>query len=186
MSRSLRSVLAGLALCWLAVMYGVGELPRHGHFNDARNDGGVFDLPPEAVMKLELVHSGRRFEARRKGAEWEFQPPPRTPLQLQGQIEAALRYLRVSPPVRSLGHPVPTDPVLAASGLVPAKAALVITTGTGKPRRFSLGGVAPDGILRYLRDDDSGELHLVSGFVANVWDDVAKAWKSVPPQAYKR
>jgi hypothetical protein len=186
MMRRLRSALALSALGWLAVMYAVGELPRHGHFNAARDEGGVLTFPPPAVQKMVMNYAGERFEATREGTGWRFRPAPRSTERLTRQIDAALRYLHVSPPVRRLGYPAKADPVLAASGLSPPVGSLVITSGSGERHRFSLGGAAPDRILRYLRDDDSGELYLMSGFVAGAWDEVAKAWKSGPRQAYKR
>ena len=182
----LRSALAGLALGWLGLMYTVGELPRHGHFNAAREEGGVLRYPPEAVQSIALDHAGSHFEAMRVGNGWRFTPVPHAPETLARQIESALRYLHVSPPVRRLGRAGQADSTLAAAGLAPPVGVLVITAGPGQRRAFALGGTAPDGILRYLRGEDSGERYLVSGFVAGAWDDVAKAWKSGPRQAYKR
>lgn len=187
MKGSLRSALALLALGWLVFMYLAGELPRHGHFNAARIDGGVLEFAPEQVQKITLDAGGVRYEAKRAAAAaWRFTPVPTAPLRLADRLDAALRYLHVSPPVRSLGFPAQTDPVLDASGLAHPTAVLVVTSDNSRQQRFSLGETAPDGILRYLRADDSGELYLVSGFVAGAWDELAKAWKSGPRRAYKR
>lgn len=178
--------VALFALAWLGVMYVVGELPRHRHFHRATQDGGLLASSPAEIRRLVLHTGAISLRALREGTVWRFEPAPVDPLATTGDLTRALQFLKVSPPVRALGLRKSNDPSLAEAALLAPALVLRIDTGSEPGQELAWGGTAPDGILRYVRDANSGEVFLVSGFVAAAWEDLARTWKSGASGGYNK
>lgn len=178
--------VALLALAWLGVMYVVGELPRHRHFHRATQDGGLLASSPAEVRQLVVQAGASALLALREGDAWRFEPAPADPFATTAALDRALQFLKVSPPVRALGAREPDDPLMAEAALLAPSLILRIDVGTEPVQELAWGGTAPDGILRYVRDAGSGEVFLVSGFVAAAWEDLARTWQSGASEGYNK
>jgi hypothetical protein len=155
--------IGGLAL------HGERPVPGLARFETA---GLMRDVPTERVRAVKVTTSaGTRHFRRSPGGRWRAEGidgPDRS-----GQIEEALKFLRVTRPERvvtaaELGAHVPAE-----LGLDPPAVAVAVQIDGQPTFTVEFGSRNPLGVARYARVAGRPEIALVPRHVAEAWDLVA-------------
>jgi hypothetical protein len=165
-----RVMIALAAVAYFSLMIATGRLATYGNFNSAELSGLVRE-EATAITAIDLMRAGQTRHLRRHGGKWLAETAGELPVRAAQRLERALRFMHTARPVRTL--PASEDDDFATMGLTPAQLSVSLGNEVGLVLAFELGGLNPDGILRYLRVSGAAEVYLMSGFVGAEWDAVA-------------
>lgn len=172
--RSLRVLLAAIALLYLGAMCLTGARPGREQFV-AFEAAGVMRAAPEEVRRVEIRRAGRSWRIDRDGAVWTCDARPLSAA-AAGHLTLATKFLHTARPVRELAGVEPHD---AAFGLQRPALDVTVTRDDGSALVLAFGGPTPDGGLQYMRLDQgpggSPTVYLMSGFVGAEWLAVAES-----------
>ena len=169
LSRLAWPIAAAVALAFLVGLALHGERPEAGLA--AFKPGGLLTaFAPEEAREVEIVSDGKTWRFRRDDGQWSpIVAPQPVPADVGNRLDAALRLLRNSAPLRMLssdeaGAAERADYALGADAL------RVAVRGPGDTSfviRF--GAVNPLGMARYTRIDGVEGIPLLATYVADAW-----------------
>lgn len=148
--------MAALAVAFWWVRWGPGA-------QGEAEEGGVVAAPWQVAasevvaLRVELPEEGKAVEVRRQGDAWEVTHPERGPADAF-RVSLALSWLEAA---QVQGEIEPTTE-MAAYGLEPPRAQVVVGLRDGDLLRLEIGRQAPTGGLTYVRMPGQGQLYLVS------------------------
>jgi len=167
----LHSLLAALALLYLAAMVVSGAMPVQRQF-ERFEAKGVLKLPPDGITRVELSRGTQRVTLLRTG-ETQWATPDGVNIGAAGRrVSTAVQIMHNSGPVREIeaAELAGSDP--APFGLDPPRLSVKLYGGDGEPvftARF--GEFNPEGYLQYMRIDGNPRLYLMSRFVGGEWSE---------------
>ena len=167
----LHSVLAALALLYLAAMVVSGAMPVQRQL--VRFEAkGVLKLPPDGITRVELSRGTLSVTLHRTG-ETEWATPDGANIGTAGRrVSKAVQIMHNSGPVREIEAAELSGSDTAPFGLDPPRLSVTLYGGGGEPvltARF--GDFNPDGYLQYMRIDGDPRLYLMSRFVGGEWSE---------------
>ncbi|MSR13859.1 MAG: DUF4340 domain-containing protein [Gammaproteobacteria bacterium] len=165
-----RWFFATVAIGYLALMFSTGRLGSHGHFNQA-DTTGILREPPAAVTSLDLIRAARTVHLVKRAGIWQRDDGTEYHTHTLEHVASALGFMHTARPVRELEELDAKRTI--EYGLEPPRLTVQLGNEVGVLLRFELGGVNPDGILRYLRVPGAGGVYLMSGFVGEAWEHLA-------------
>jgi Domain of unknown function (DUF4340) len=168
-ARFWRWTVAAAALGYLLAMVATGRLDSHGHFNVA-DQTGLLREPSAAVTLIDFMRGERVIHLVKRAGSWQRDDGTDYHAHLLEHLVQAIGLMHTARPVREL--PQIDAAKLADYGLQPPRLTVRLRNDVGVLLEFELGGVNPDGILRYLRV--GGSAYLVSGFVGEAWEHLAE------------
>lgn len=177
--RTLRPLLATLALVYLVAMVVSGAMPVQRQL--VRFEAkGVLGVPPERVARVELSRGGQRLALHRRGAD-EWATTDGADIGAAGhRVSTAVRMMRNSAPVREIeaadlagidAAPLGLDPPQLSARLYDEAGQLVLAA------RF--GARNPEEYLQYMRVEGDARLYLMSRFIGEEWSQAMTAAASV-------
>ncbi len=175
-NRSLWTAAAALlAVAFLAVMVVTGALPRQRQLVKFEAKG-VMQLAPERISTVAL-RSGERGAVFVRIPDGGWARDGGAPLDpaVAKRLSLAVQFMNTSEPVREM-EPAEyqgTDP--HEFGLDRPQLSIALFEGTRPILAAHFGGRNPDGYLQYVTVEGRRELFLLSRFVGEEWDAVAKA-----------
>lgn len=173
MGRAVKSwLVAAAAIGYLCVMFLAGELPRHGHYHQSSGPQGLLAATPDTVRTVTLETPAVAVRLLRRASGWEHASGIPLTREAVAALEEALRYTHAAPPVRELAD-TDDEAGLRSMGLLPPKLSIALEAAQGSLLVFSLGARNTDGVLRYARRGDGGDVLLLSGFLGDAWYGLA-------------
>lgn len=175
-NRSLWTAAAALlAVAFLAVMVVTGALPRQRQLVKFEAKG-VMQLAPERISTVAL-RSGEHSAVFVRIPDGGWARDGGAPLDpaVAKRLSLAVQFMNTSEPVREM-EPAEyqgTDP--REFGLDRPQLSIALFEGTRPILAAHFGGRNPDGYLQYVTVEGRRELFLLSRFVGEEWDAVAKA-----------
>jgi hypothetical protein len=169
------AVAATLALAFLTVMVVTGALPRQGQFIKFEAKG-VMQLAPERISVVAL-HAGERNAVFVRTPDGGWARDGGAPLEpaIAKRLSLAVQFMNTSGPVREM-QPSEyqwTNP--HEYGLDHPQLSVALFEGARPVLAAHFGGRNSDGYLQYVSVEGRHELFLLSRFVGEEWDAVAKA-----------
>ena len=164
-----------LAVAFLAVMVVTGALPRQRQFVKFEAKG-VMQFAPERISAVAL-HSGERGAVFLRTPDGGWARDGGAPLDpaVAKRLSLAVQFMNTSGPVRVM------EPAEFGStnphefGLDHPQLSIALFADTRPVLAAHFGGPNPDGFLQYVTVEGLRELFLLSRFVGEEWDAVAKA-----------
>jgi hypothetical protein len=133
-------------------------------------NGPMRQIAPADIVALRVVSGAQQQRFERAASGWRVADAgaPADAATVNA-IEAGLRLLHNSPPERSF------DAATPEFGLDPAALQVRVQTADGQVFEAEFGAANPIGLARYSRVRSAGatSLHLMSGYVAEAWEQVA-------------
>ena len=166
---------AFLALAFLAVMVVTGALPRSRQLVKFEAKG-VMQLPPERISAVAL-RSGERGAVFLRTPDGGWARDSGAPLDpgVAKHSSLAVQFMNTSEPVRVM-EPAEFEATNPHEfGLDRPQFSVALFADTRPVLAAHFGGRNPDGYLQYVTVDGRRELFLLSRFVGEEWDAVAKA-----------
>jgi len=166
---------AVLALAFLTVMVMAGALPRQRHFVKFEAKG-VMQLAPERISAVAL-HAGEHGAVFLRTPDGGWARDGGAPLDqaLAKRLSLAVQFMNTSGPVRVM-EPAETQGISPHEfGLDRPQLSIALFEGQHPVLASHFGGRNPDGYLQYVSVDGRPELFLLSRFVGEEWEAVAKA-----------
>jgi hypothetical protein len=175
-TRSLVTAAAAfLALAFLAVMVVTGALPRQRQFVKFEAKG-VMQLAPEQISTVAL-HSGDRGAVfvRTPDGGWARDGGAQLDPAIAKRLSLAVQFMNTSGPVREMQPSEYQGTNLLEFGLDHPQLSIALFEGPRPVLAAHFGGRNPDGYLQYVKVEGRSELFLLSRFVGEEWNAVAKA-----------
>lgn len=168
------AVAATLALAFLTVMLVTGALPRQRQFIKFEAKG-VMQLAPERISVVAL-HAGERNAVFVRTPDGGWARDGGAPLDpaIAKRLSLAVQFMNTSGPVRLIPWSS-AGSNLQQFGLTQPQVSISLFDGGRQVLAAHFGGLNPDGYLQYVAVDGRSELFLLSRFVGEEWDAVAKA-----------
>ena len=167
--RHLWSLLAAVAVLLLLALAFYSPDRQKGLVEHVAN-GPMRHIAPADIVTLRLVSGARQQRFERVASGWRMADGGAlADAGTVNVIEAGLRLLHNSPPERSF------DAATPEFGLDPAALQVRVQTADGQVFEAEFGTANPIGLARYTRVRSAGvsSLHLMPGYVAEAWEQVA-------------
>jgi hypothetical protein len=166
---------AVLAVAFLVVMVVVGALPQQRQLVKFEAKG-IMQLPPERISRVAL-RAGERSAVFTRTSDGGWARDDGAPLDpaIAKRLSLAVQFMNTSGPVRVL-EPAEfqgTNPY--EFGLDHPQLSIALFEGSRPAIAAHFGGRNPDDYLQYVAVEGRRELFLLSRFVGQEWDAVAKA-----------
>ena len=173
--RTWTAAAAALALAFLVLMVVTGALPRSRQFVKFEAKG-VMQIAPERISAVAL-HSGEHGAVFLRTPDGGWARDAGAPLDpaVAKRLSLAVQYMNTSEPVRVM-QPAEfqgTNP--HEYGLDHPQLSIALFADNRPILAAHFGGRNADGYLQYVTVDGRRELFLLSRFVGEEWDAVAKA-----------
>jgi len=174
--RVVTPVLVLLALALLVAMAVGGGVP--GLRGYARFEAsGLMREALERIDRVELAREGHRWVfARDAAGGWVAADGERAPIapDLAAHLEAAIRFLRVSAPIRVM-HPEEYRGALPEEfGLEPPRYTVAVFSRGAAAFSAAFGNLNPMQTAQYVRVEGRGELYLMPRHVGREWEAVVE------------
>jgi hypothetical protein len=166
---------AGIALAYLVVMVVTGALPQRRNLVKLEAHG-VLELAPESITRVTVTADGTPAVFVREAKGW-VRESTATALEprLARTLDRAVKFMRAANPVRVFKPEDIADTGPAEFGLDRPRLSIKLENASGVVLEADFGNDSTDGLLRYMRLRDRGDLYLMSGFVGKEWETVAEA-----------
>jgi hypothetical protein len=168
-------VAAGGALVYLVIMLLTGALPERRHLVTFEPHG-VLQLEPEDITRVTVTEHGTSAVFVRQAHGWSrknstaaIQAP------LTTTLDQAVKFMHTATPVRVFKPEDMADTDMALYGLERPRLSITLENARGVVLVADFGNRSNDGLLRYMRLRDRGEVYMMSGFVGQAWERVATA-----------
>jgi hypothetical protein len=192
LTRSLRGYLlpaaAVLMVAFIGVLAFTGKPPS---WKDANfKSEGIVASPPSSIVRIELTQGKDRSVFHRIDAtSWAFDQstPTRLPDELASHLEAALRFMHVSAPTRTIDPAEYQGSSFADFGLDPPAYVVSLVAADHSTIVANFGKLNPSGTSQYVRLLGQPTLYLLSRYVGAEWQlaaDMAK--RLLPPNTGSR
>ena len=164
--------VAALALTFIAVLAFHGKRPEPGL---ARFEPGglLVGWPAAEMASVEITAGGQHRSFERVPRGWRPEAGGEAPPDLTERIERGLQLLHDSKPERIFRRDELAGGALEEFGLTPPRLSVTARTGSGRSITVHFGGPNPLGLARYAQVQGEAEVALLSGFVAEAWEQVA-------------
>lgn len=163
-------VLVAAAAALLLLMLALHSPDRQKGLAEYQAAGPMRHIATADIVALRIVAGEQQWRFERRAAGWQIVEGRALPnAATTSAIETGLRLLHNTPPERGFDTESPdfelTPPALRVS---------LATTG-GATFEAEFGGTNPMGLARYVRIREHGQsaLHLMPGYVAESWEQVA-------------
>jgi hypothetical protein len=168
-------VAAGCALAYLVVMLLTGALPERRHLVKFEPHG-VLQLEPEDITRVTVTEHGTSAVFVRQANGWGRENNT-TAIQapLIKTLDRAVKFMHTANPVRVFKPEDMADTGMALYGLDHPHLSITLENVHGVVLVADFGHRSNDGLLRYMRLRDRGEVYMMSGFVDQEWERVATA-----------
>lgn len=170
LQRLLYPAISAIALGYLAAMVLVGAAPVQQQL--VRFEAkGVLRLLPEAVRRVEIDHAGTTTTLVRRGEKaWATGSGTVLDPSTSAQLDTAVNVLHRSGPVREIEAQDLAGVDTGPFGLdAPVLAVSVFGDSETPVLTARFGNLNPEGILQYMRLQDSERVYLMSRFVSTEW-----------------
>jgi len=169
------AVAALLAVVFLVVMVVTGALPRSRQFVKFEAKG-VMQLAPERISAVAL-QSGDRGAVFTRTPDGGWARDGGAPLEpaVAKRLSLAVQFMNTSGPVRVMEPAELQGTNSHEFGLDHPQVSIALFENARPVIAAHFGGRNPDGYLQYVRVEGRRELFLMSRFVGEEWDAVAKA-----------
>lgn len=173
-----------IIVAFLGILAFTGKPPgtKVGHYESH----GIVDVPPAAVVRIELSEGRDSWAFRRVSARsWAFDQSGSTKLpdELSSRLEAALRFMHVSSPARTLEGAGDAGASLAGFKLDPPGHVVTLTTADRASVTADFGTLNPTGTSQYVRLVGQPTLYLLPRHVGGEWQLAADMAKRLSLQA---
>jgi len=176
MNRNLwTAVSAALAVGFLVLMVVVGALPEQRQFVKFEAKG-VMQLDPERISTVALS-AGQRSAVfmRTPDGGWARDNGTQLDPVVAKRLSMAVQFMNTSGPVRVLEPAEYQGTNPREFGLDNPQLSIALFEGSSPVIAAHFGGRNPDDYLQYMTVDGRRELFLLSRFVGQEWEAVAKA-----------
>ena len=169
------AVAASLAIAFLTLMVVTGALPRQRQLVKFEAKG-VMRLAPERIstVALQSRDHGGVFVRTPDGGWARDGGAPLDPV-IAKRLSMAVQFMNTSGPVREMQPAEYRGSGLREFGLDHPQISIALFEGTQPVLAAHFGGRNPDGYLQYVTVDGRPQLFLLSRFVGEEWDAVARA-----------
>jgi hypothetical protein len=136
--------------------------------------GPMRHIPTANIAAMQIAAGGRQWRLERDADGWRIAAGgARLDAATGGAIEAGLRLMHNTSPERGFEVESPDF------GLHPPALRIVMATRSGAGFEVEFGAANPMGLARYVRTREGGPstLHLMPGYVAEPWEQVAGTLK---------
>lgn len=166
---------ATIALAFLTVMLVTGALPRQRQFVKFEAKG-VMQLAPERISVVAL-RAGERNAVFSRTPDGGWARDDGAPLDptISKRLSLAVQFMNTSGPVREMEPSEYQGTNPHEYGLDHPQLSVALFEGARPVLAAHFGGRNPDGYLQYVTVEGRRELFLLSRFVGEEWDAVAKA-----------
>ena len=164
---------AGLLIIFLLVLVGSGHAPEFRGLVHFAPDGLV-GTAPSAITRVEIRAKQETIAFRRDAGGWTLDGAAQTmPAELAARIEAALRFMHVSKPLRDIraGELAPTS--FAEFGLDPPASVVVLGAAERTIATANFGVLNPAGTSQYVRLAGAATVYLMARHVGAEWQIAA-------------
>jgi hypothetical protein len=133
---------------------------------------GIIAAPPSEILTVEIRLGEQRVAFRRQaGGAWAFDqsPPAEAPPELAAHLDAALRFMHVSTPARTLDPAEYRGTRFADFGLDPPACIVSLGAGDRAPTVADFGRLTPAETSQYVRLVGRPTLYLLPRHVGAEW-----------------
>ena len=162
---------AGIALLFVVSLALTGKRPDAG-LTPFKAAGFMTAFTPEEAREIEITSGGAVWRFRRDDGWHAVDQPRPVPADAAQRIEAALRLLRNSGPLRVLTAEEISHVAESEYALGPENLRVAVRAGSGATFRIQFGGPNPLGAARYARVDGVDGLPLIATYVMEAWEQV--------------
>jgi hypothetical protein len=166
-----------LALMYLVVMWQAGAPPERTHLIKYEAKG-VLTVDPETIVRVTVRGKGGTQTFEKRGGAWfktAHGDGAAVPKAMSDALSLAVRFMNTANPVRVFeANELPADPS-KAFGLDDPALSVTLSTENGKVLAADFGNLSSDGFLHYMRVEGRESYFLMSRFVLQEWQKVAKA-----------
>lgn len=166
--RVLAPVGALLALGVLAAMVVSGHLPENKQFVKFA-PAGVMSEPPAAIDRVEVATAAGRRRFVRAGDGWRDGVRP-LPSGLAAHLDASIKFMHVSPPVRVMEPAEWASVGLREFGLDPPGFVATLYRGETRVLEAAFGAANPQQVLQYMKLAGHDQVYLMSRFIGAEWE----------------
>jgi hypothetical protein len=178
--------LVGGALIALVV-----ALATSGHWPEFRglvhsSANGLIAVAPADVIRVEIRAGGQTVALRRAADGWALESPGEAaavPAEVASHIDAGLRFLHVSEPMRDIQAAEISAASFAEYGLDPPTTVLAIETSAGVGPTVNFGVLNPVGTSQYVRIAGSPTVYLMPRYVGSEWEVAGEMTRRLRGQA---
>ena len=180
-------LVAPLAAALLILL--LGAMTISGHWPELQqmvrfSGQGLVAGGPSDITQVE-IHAGQdSISFRRAAAGWTIDGMSRAvPAELASHIDAGLRFLHVSEPVRKIAPGELTPGNFAEFGLDPPTSVISVGTPQGAATTVNFGVLNPVGTSQYVRIAGSPTVYLMPRHVGSEWQvagDIARRLRDQP------
>jgi hypothetical protein len=168
---------AVIALAYLVVMLITGALPERRHLIKFEAHG-VMQLDPERITRVTVTADGTSAVFIRQTQGWVREDSAKAiEASLTKALDLAVKFMHTANPVRVFKPEDFADTGLVEFGLDRPRLSITLENTGGVVLEADFGNSSNDGLLRYMRLRDRGDLYMMSGFVGKEWETVAKGAK---------
>ena len=131
---------------------------------------GLIAAAPSAVTRIELRTGQESVALRRNSSGWTIEGAAgAVPAELASHIDAGLRFMHVSEPMREIAASELTVANFAEFGLDPPASVLVLGTAGGTVATVNFGVLNPAGTSQYVRLAGAPTVYLMARHVGTEW-----------------
>jgi hypothetical protein len=158
---------AGLMVAMIAAFSLTGRWP--GSASLVRfNPGGIVDVPPDQISRVEIAGDGDQLVFRRRGRIWALDATE-ADAAVSDHVETALRFLHVSAPLRVLAAGEFDDADIGKFALDPPRQMIALLAGDGAVTTIGFGALNPAQTSHYVRVVGRSAVYLMSRHVGAEW-----------------
>jgi hypothetical protein len=131
---------------------------------------GLIAAAPSDISRVEIRVGRDGVTLRRDADGWTIEGVPgAVPAELAARIDAGLRFLHVSEPIRDIGGGELTAASFAEFGLDPPASVVTLSTAQGPTATMNFGVLNPAGTSQYVRLGGAATVHLMARHVGTEW-----------------
>jgi hypothetical protein len=143
---------------------------------------GLIALAPSEFVRIEIRSGREGVTLHREGAGWALDGVPGAiSAELASHLDAGLRFMHVSRPMRELGAAEVTDTRFSEFGLDPPASVVLLTASDGTIATVNFGALNPAGTSQYVRLAGAATVYLMPRHVGSEWQvagDMARRLKA--------
>jgi len=170
--RSATRLVAPIAAAVLLALF--AALVLSGHWPELRSmvtfaPKGLIAVAPAEVEGVEIRTAAGNLVMHRRAGGWSIADADSVPAELAAHLEAGLRFLAVSEPVRDIAASELDLGSFGAFGLDPPEYVVTLTTARGAAGAVNFGLLNPAGTSQYVRLAGAATVHLLPRHVGAEW-----------------
>jgi hypothetical protein len=143
---------------------------RRDPMQDFKPAGLLTAFAPEDAGEIEIAIGSDVWRFRRDGAWRAVEPPKPVPVDVAQRIEAALRLLRNSAPLRVLTAEEVSRVPPSEYALVSDSLRVQVRAADGVTFRIQFGGLNPLGSAHYAKVDGMDGVPMLPAYVGDAWE----------------